>query len=200
MSKYNQVMLSGCVASGFTFSHELYGEKFYTANIAVQRCSDAVDIIPAMFSERLINTTEDYTDAPIQIYGQFRSYNQHEENRTKLLLYIFVLDYQWMEDTENINKATLEGYICKKPIYRVTPFGREIADVLLAVNRPYGKSDYIPCIVWGRNARYVETLEIGSCIRLYGRIQSREYIKTIGDTEERKTAYELSVSKMETVA
>ena len=143
MSKYNQVILSGCMASGFTFSHELYGEKFYTANIAVQRSSDAVDIIPAMFSERLIDTSVDCTDVPIQIVGQFRSYNQHEDFKTRLLLYIFVLDYQWMAENENINKITLEGYICKKPVYRVTPFGREIADVLLAVNRPYGKADYV---------------------------------------------------------
>lgn len=200
MSKYNQVVLSGCVASGFTFSHELYGEKFYIANIAVQRTSDAVDIIPAMFSERLIDTGADYTGAPIQICGQFRSYNQHEESRVKLLLYIFVLDYQWMEENENVNRTTIEGYICKKPIYRVTPFGREIADVMLAVNRPYGKADYIPCIVWGRNARYVESLEVGECIRLCGRIQSREYTKRIGDTEEKRTAYEVSVSKLETVA
>lgn len=196
MSKYNQVILSGCMASGFTFSHELYGEKFYTANIAVQRSSDAVDIIPAMFSERLIDTSADYTDAPIQISGQIRTYNQHEDSKIKLLLHIFVLDYQWMTENENINKITLEGYICKKPVYRVTPFGREIADVLLAVNRPYGKADYIPCIVWGRNARYMETLGVGSCIRFVGRIQSREYTKN----EETKTAYELSVSKMETVA
>lgn len=196
MSKYNQVILSGCMASGFTFSHELYGEKFYTAIIAVQRTSDAVDYIPALFSERIIDTSVDCTDVPIQIFGQFRSYNQHEESKTKLLLYIFVNDYQWMGHNENINSTTLEGYICKKPIYRMTPFGREIADVLLAVNRPYGKADYIPCIVWGRNARYVETLNVGSCIRFVGRIQSREYTKN----EEMKTAYELSVSKMETVA
>jgi len=192
----NQVTLSGCIASEFIFSHEVLGERFYTAYIAAARSSDNVDMLPALFSERLIDTTGNYVNEPISITGNFRSYNQHDENKNHLLLYVFVTDYEW-GGSENNNTAILEGYICKKPVYRKTPLGREIADILLAVNRPYGKSDYIPCICWGRNARYAEGLEIGAHIKASGRIQSREYSKRVGEYEIKKTAYELSIGTLE---
>lgn len=193
----NQVTLSGCIASEFIFSHEVLREKFYTVYIAVVRDSGSVDMLPALFSERLIDTTGSYINEPISITGNFRSYNQHDENKNRLLLYVFVTDYEWTDSIENSNTAVLEGYICKKPIYRKTPLGREIADILLAVNRPYGKSDYIPCICWGRNARYADTLEVGAHIKATGRIQSREYPKMIGEIKTKKTAYELSVGTLE---
>lgn len=193
MTNTNQVTISGTIASELLFSHELFGEKFYTAYVAVIRTSEAVDLLPVMFSERIIDVKMNYTDMPIRITGQFRSYNMPDMHRNRLILNVFALEYEWMDKNENANTAILEGYICKPPIYRKTPLGREIADVMLAVNRPYGKSDYIPCICWGRNARYAETLEVGECIRIYGRIQSREYTKN----EEKKTAYEVSVSKLE---
>lgn len=192
MKSNNQVTLSGCIASEFAFSHEVFGEKFYTALLAVNRTSKAVDLLPVLFSERIINTNDNYIDMCIRIIGQFRSYNQPDEVRNRLLLYVFAQEYEWI-DEGNTNHALLEGYICKPPIYRKTPLGREIADVMLAVNRPYGKSDYIPCICWGRNARFAESLEIGECIQVYGRIQSREYFKN----EEKRTAYEVSVSTLE---
>lgn len=191
--KNNQVTLSGCIASEFAFSHEVFGEKFFTAFVEVARSSETVDLLPVMFSERIINTNENYINKAINIIGEFRSYNQPDTLRNHLVLNVFVLGYEWMEESENINDAALEGFICKPPIYRKTPLGREIADVLLAVNRPYGKSDYIPCICWGRNARYVAGMDVGTQIRLWGRIQSREYMKD----EEKKTAYEFSVSKLE---
>lgn len=191
--KNNQITLSGCIASEFVFSHEVFGEKFFTAFVEVVRSSETVDLLPALFSERIINTNENYINQPINIIGEFRSYNQHEEARNHLVLYVFVLGYEWTAENENLNDAALEGFICKPPIYRKTPLGREIADVLLAVNRQYGKSDYIPCICWGRNARYAESLDVGTQIRLNGRIQSREYTKN----EEKKIAYEFSVSKLE---
>lgn len=197
--KNNQVTLSGTIASEFIFSHELFGEKFYTAYVAVSRTSEAIDLLPVMFSDRIINIHGNYLDMQIQIIGQFRSYNQPDEHRNRLILNVFALDYEWMDETENANTAILEGFICKPPIYRKTPLGREIADVMLAVNRPYGKSDYIPCICWGRNARYAESLEVGDCVRFFGRIQSREYTKKIGDIEEKRSAYELSVSTLEIV-
>lgn len=197
MENNNQVTLSGCIASDFIFSHEVLGEKFYTAFIAVARDSGAVDMLPALFSERIIDTGGSYTNEPITITGSFRSYNQHDENKNHLLLYIFVDDYEWSGGTEKNNTAVLEGFLCKKPVYRKTPLGREIADILLAVNRPYGKSDYIPCICWGRNARYADSLEIGTHIKASGRIQSREYSKRIGENEIKKTAYELSVNTLE---
>lgn len=191
----NQVTLSGCIASEFAFSHEVLGEKFFTAYVEVARTSEAVDLLPVMFSERIINTNENYINEAICITGEFRSYNMPDTHRNRLILNVFALGYEWIGETENVNDAALVGFICTKPIYRKTPLGREIADVILAVNRPYGKSDYIPCIFWGRNARYIETLEVGTQICVNGRIQSREYMKN----EEKKTAYEFSVSTMELI-
>ena len=201
----NQVTIAGEVVSEFTFSHEVYGEHFYIVNIAVCRLSNSYDVIPVMVSERLIDVTSDYRGCVLQVSGQFRSYNRHEENRNRLVLSVFareaVLASQEDEDEQNPNHIFLDGYVCKHPVYRKTPLGREIADVLLAVNRPYGKSDYIPCICWGRNARFADKFEVGSHIQIWGRIQSREYQKKIaGDQYEKRVAYEVSVSKLEYIA
>ena len=193
--KNNQVTLSGIITSEFIFSHEVFGEKFYTAYVKVERISEAADILPVMFSDRIINTKENYMNESIYIVGEIRSYNQPDTHRNRLILNVFVLDYEFVDDCENLNTAALEGFICRKPIYRKTPLGREIADVLLAVNRPYGKSDYIPCICWGRNARFADTLDVGTQIQLQGRIQSREYMKD----EEAKTAYEFSVATLQVI-
>ena len=197
----NRVTIVGEVVSEFEFSHEVYGEGFYTLNISVNRLSDSVDIIPLMISERLVDVTEDLRGVIIEASGQFRSYNRHEENKNRLMLSIFVRElqlYDNYEEENSTNQIFLDGYICKPAIYRRTPLGREIADVLIAVNRPYGKSDYIPCIAWWRNARFAAGFEVGSHIQIYGRIQSREYVKKISEDEcERRTAYEVSVSKIE---
>lgn len=201
----NQVTIAGEVVSEFTFSHEVYGEHFYIVNIAVCRLSNSYDVIPVMVSERLIDVTSDYRGCVLQVSGQFRSYNRHEENRNRLVLSVFareaVLASQKDEDEQNPNHIFLDGYVCKHPVYRKTPLGREIADVLLAVNRPYGKSDYIPCICWGRNARFADKFEVGSHIQIWGRIQSREYQKKIAEDQyEKRVAYEVSVSKLEYIA
>ena len=201
----NQVTIAGEVVSEFTFSHEVYGEHFYIVNIAVCRLSNSYDVIPVMVSERLIDVTSDYRGCVLQVSGQFRSYNRHEENRNRLVLSVFareaVLASQEDEDEQNPNHIFLDGYVCKHPVYRKTPLGREIADVLLAVNRPYGKSDYIPCICWGRNARFADKFEVGSHIQIWGRIQSREYQKKITEDQyEKRVAYEVSVSKLEYIA
>lgn len=201
----NQVTIAGEVVSEFTFSHEVYGEQFYIVNIAVCRLSNSYDVIPVMVSERLIDVTSDYRGCVLQVSGQFRSYNRHEENRNRLVLSVFareaVLASQEDEDEQNPNHIFLDGYVCKHPVYRKTPLGREIADVLLAVNRPYGKSDYIPCICWGRNARFADKFEVGSHIQIWGRIQSREYQKKIAEDQyEKRVAYEVSVSKLEYIA
>ena len=198
----NQVTIAGEVVSEFTFSHEVYGEHFYIVNIAVCRLSNSYDVIPVMVSERLIDVTSDYRGCVLQVSGQFRSYNRHEENRNRLVLSVFareaVLASQEDEDEQNPNHIFLDGYVCKHPVYRKTPLGREIADVLLAVNRPYGKSDYIPCICWGRNARFAASFEVGANVQIWGRIQSREYVKKLSETEvEQRVAYEVSVSKIE---
>ncbi len=197
----NQVTIMGKVATEFSFSHEVFGEGFYMVEVEVKRLSNSEDRIPLMISERLIDVTQDYTGEYIMVHGQFRSYNRHEEQKNRLVLSVFVREISFMEeepDGPKTNSIWLDGYICKEPIYRKTPLGREIADLLLAVNRPYGKSDYIPCICWGRNARYASGFEVGEHVQLLGRIQSREYVKRISDTEtEKRVAYEVSVSKLE---
>ena len=197
----NQVTIMGKVATEFSFSHEVFGEGFYMVEVEVKRLSNSEDRIPLMISERLIDVTQDYTGEYIMVHGQFRSYNRHEEQKNRLVLSVFVREISFMEeepDGTKTNSIWLDGYICKEPIYRKTPLGREIADLLLAVNRPYGKSDYIPCICWGRNARYGSGFEVGEHVQLLGRIQSREYVKRISDTEtEKRIAYEVSVSKLE---
>ena len=197
----NQVTIMGKVATEFSFSHEVFGKGFYMVEVEVKRLSNSEDRIPLMISERLIDVTQDYTGEYIMVHGQFRSYNRHEEQKNRLVLSVFVREISFMEeepDGTKTNSIWLDGYICKEPIYRKTPLGREIADLLLAVNRPYGKSDYIPCICWGRNARYASGFEVGEHVQLLGRIQSREYVKRISDTEtEKRVAYEVSVSKLE---
>ncbi len=202
----NQVDISGEVVSEFSFSHEVYGEGFYMIELSVPRLSDTYDVIPLLVSERLMDVTKDYRGCYLEATGQFRSYNRHEETRNRLVLSVFVREVHVVEeyldeaDMHKPNQIFLDGYICKPPVYRKTPLGREIADILLAVNRPYGKSDYIPCICWGRNARYAETFEVGGHIQIWGRIQSREYQKKINEEEvEKRIAYEVSVSKLEYV-
>lgn len=197
----NQVTIMGEIVSTFAFSHEVFGEGFYMVDVLVKRLSNSDDRIPLMISERLIDVTQDYEGEYIMVSGQFRSYNRHEEQKNRLVLSVFVREVEFVEeemDGAKTNSILLDGYICKAPVYRKTPLGREIADLLLAVNRPYGKSDYIPCICWGRNARYASGFEVGAHVQVLGRIQSREYIKKISEIEtEKRIAYEVSVSKLE---
>jgi len=197
----NQVSLSGRIVSPFRFSHEVFGEGFYLFDLSVGRLSDSCDVIPVMASERLLDIHGDQIGKFAEINGQFRSYNYHSENKNRLLLSVFAREIALTDDesdTAKPNSIFLDGYVCKKPIYRKTPLGREIADLLLAVNRPYGKSDYIPCICWGRNARFADSFSVGGHVQLWGRIQSREYQKKLSETEiEKRIAYEVSVSKLD---
>ncbi|MDY3017307.1 single-stranded DNA-binding protein [Blautia sp.] len=197
----NQVSIMGKIATGFTFSHQVFGEGFFVMDLIVKRLSDSEDRIPVMVSERLVDVTQDYVGEYIEISGQFRSYNRHEEKHNRLVLSVFAREVRFIGPDEDViptNQIFMDGYICKPPVYRKTPLGREIADVLLAVNRPYGKSDYIPCICWGRNARYASAFTVGGHVLIWGRIQSREYVKKLGENQtERRTAYEVSVSKLE---
>jgi single-stranded DNA-binding protein len=202
----NIVRLVGKVASERTFSHEMYGEGFYNLDIEVPRLSDSVDILPITVSERLMVDVDLSIGQYVIIEGQLRSYNRYIDNSNRLVLTIFIKEIYIPEEEEleealrKPNEIYLDGYICKKPIYRTTPFGREITDVLIAVNRSYNKSDYIPSIAWGRNARFCEKMLVGDHIRLWGRIQSREYQKKLSNGEvEKRTAFEVSVSKLEYV-
>ena len=203
----NHLVLVGKVTSEKKFSHEIYGESFYIFDLEVARLSGNADIIPITISERLILEKELEIGDRVSIEGQFRSYNSYQNEKSRLILTVFAKDVQFLPNQEEeitvgkdiiSNEVVLDGYLCKKPIYRKTPFGREISDILLAVNRAYNKSDYIPCIAWGRTARFCENLEVGTELRVTGRVQSREYEKKYEDgTVEKRIAYEVSVSNLE---
>lgn len=203
----NHLVLVGKVTSDKKFSHEIYGESFYIFDLEVARLSGNSDIIPITISERLILEKELEIGDKVAIEGQFRSYNSYENEKNRLILTVFAKDIKYLseEDEENSsekvsNEVTLIGYICKKPIYRQTPFGREISDILLAVNRAYNKSDYIPAIAWGRNARFCQNLEVGAQVKIIGRVQSRQYEKKYEDgTSEMKVAYEVSICSLELI-
>lgn len=195
----NKIYLEGKVTSELEFSHEMYGEGFYTFNLDVMRLSDSVDTLNITVSERLLSDMQLIIGSDVIVEGQLRSYNKFIDGSNKLILTVFARNIEpCMERSKNPNEIFLDGYICKEPIYRTTPFGREIADVLLAVNRAYNKSDYIPTIAWGRNSRFCQTLEVGDNIKVWGRLQSREYQKKVSENEIiKKIAYEVSISKME---
>ena len=195
----NKIYLEGKVTSELEFSHEMYGEGFYTFNLDVMRLSYSVDTLNITVSERLLSDMQLIIGSDVIVEGQLRSYNKFIDGSNKLILTVFARNIEpCMERSKNPNEIFLDGYICKEPIYRTTPFGREIADVLLAVNRAYNKSDYIPTIAWGRNSRFCQTLEVGDNIKVWGRLQSREYQKKVSENEViKKIAYEVSISKME---
>ena len=207
----NYLTLVGKVTGEKKFSHEIYGESFYVFNLEIPRLSGNSDIIPITVSERLIKEDTLTEGKKLLIKGQFRSYNSYENEKNRLILTVFAKDIVEVEESEEeenemvikdtvTNEVELVGYICKKPIYRQTPFGREISDLLLAVNRAYNKSDYIPCIAWGRNARFCQNLEVGTEVKVVGRVQSRNYEKKHEDgTVETRVAYEVSVGSLEVI-
>ena len=208
----NYLTLVGKVTGEKKFSHEIYGESFYVFNLEIPRLSGNSDIIPISVSERLIKEDTLNEGKKLLIKGQFRSYNSYENEKNRLILTVFAKDIVEVEENEEdeenemvikdtiTNEVVLVGYICKKPIYRQTPFGREISDLLLAVNRAYNKSDYIPCIAWGRNARFCQELEVGTEVKVVGRVQSRNYEKKHEDgTIEKRVAYEVSVGSLEVI-
>lgn len=199
LMKNNKVFISGEVVSEPRFSHEVYNEGFYEFDLKVKRLSFAHDIIPVTISERLMSINKIHIGSKISGNGQFRSYNKLEDGKSRLLLTVFLRDILPYEENENPNVIEITGYVCKEPIFRTTPFNREISDVLLAVNRSYNKSDYLPCIAWGRNARFVKNFNVGDKVSVSGRIQSREYQKKIGDEFVTRIAYEVSLNKIELV-
>jgi len=197
----NKIFLSGEIATEYVFSHDVFGEGFYSFELLVPRLSDAHDLLPIIISERIMEGSRFAPGENINILGQIRSYNNYieAEGRNRLVLTVFAKDYDFEMDTEpiNPNDVYLDGYVCKPPIYRTTPFGREICDILIAVNRSYNKSDYIPCITWGRNARYGDRLDVGENVKIWGRMQSRIYQKKQSDGSiSDRTAYEVSVGRI----
>lgn len=197
ISEKNMIVISGELISGFEFSHIVNMEKFYSGTLKVRRESGAFDFVPLIVSEALFDMKNPHFGERLKIKGQFRSYNKCIEGKNKLILFVFAFDIEPCAENENDNEIVLDGYICKETTYRGTPLGREISDIFIAVNRAHKKSDYIPCIAWGRNARYAARLSSGTRIKIHGRIQSREYKKKMGDEYEIRTAYEVSISKME---
>ena len=194
----NKVFLSGRVESEPEFSHETFGEGFYEVKLSVPRLSEHTDIIPVTVSEKLLAKDNFKVGNNVAIKGQFRSYNKIVDEKSRLMLTVFVRELIEIDETMNPNIIEIEGFICKPPIYRTTPFKREICDVLVAVNRAYNKSDYLPCIAWGRNARFIKDATVGTKVSIVGRIQSREYQKKLSEEEiETKTAYEISVNKIQ---
>ncbi len=205
-SENNHLVLVGNITSEKKYSHEIYGEKFYVFNMEVVRLSSTTDIIPITVSERLLTDIDLTIGKKVSVEGQFRSYNNYENEKNRLILTVFAKEITEIKESDEeeqeevTNEVVLVGYVCKKPIYRQTPFGREIADVLLAVNRAYNKSDYIPSIAWGRNARFCQNMEVGTEVKITGRIQSRTYEKKFEDgTSETRVAYEVSIASMEVV-
>lgn len=208
----NHLVLMGKITSEKRFSHEIYGESFYIFDMEIPRLSDAADIIPVTISERLIDEAKFCVGKTVIVKGQFRSYNSYENERNRLILTVFAKDIIFEEDMNDeeeseekkeisSNEVILTGYICKKPIYRQTPFGREIADILLAVNRAYNKSDYIPAIAWGRTARFCQNMEVGTEVKIVGRVQSRTYEKKYEDgTSQTRVAYEVSIGSLEVIS
>lgn len=193
----NQVYLSGTICSEPVFSHEVLGEGFYETSLKVKRLSDQYDEIPLTISERMLTEENSKIGTRMTVSGQFRSYNKIDDGKSKLILRVFVREILEDDDEKNPNTIEIVGFVCKQPIYRTTPFKREISDMLIAVNRAYNKSDYIPCIEWGRNARYAQTFNVGEKVRILGRIQSREYNKAHEDgSVEKKIAYEVSVGQI----
>ena len=197
----NEARIVGRVASYLTFSHDVHTECFYRFSIRAERLSDNADVITVTVSERMLTDLQIEIGQKIEVSGQFRSYNNYTDNGNKLVLTLFAKEIKnALEEAMVENEIYLNGFICKPVVYRVTPFGREIADILVAVNRAYNKSDYIPCIAWGRNARFVKNLEVGQNIKIWGRMQSREYQKKISEEEAvTKTAYEVSICKLDVV-
>ncbi len=195
--KNNKVFISGEILTEAEFSHEVYGEGFYEMSVLVKRLSGQGDVLPVTVSERLINANQLKVGVTLNAFGQFRSYNKLVDGKSKLMLTVFVREILQAPQIKNPNTIVLSGYVCKPPVYRTTPFNREIADILIAVNRSYNKSDYIPCIAWGRNARFAKNLAVGEKIAISGRIQSREYQKRLEDDSIKiMTAYEVSISKL----
>ena len=208
----NYLTLVGKVTGEKRYSHEIYGEKFYVFDLSIPRLSGNADIIPITVSERIVNDDMLAIGKKLLVKGQFRSYNSYENERNRLILTVFAKDIVELEENEEqeeneltkkdqvTNEVVLIGYICKKPIYRQTPFGREIADILLAVNRAYNKSDYIPSIAWGRNARFCQNIEVGTQVKIVGRVQSRTYEKKFEDgTSQTRVAYEVSIGSLEII-
>ena len=198
----NIITLTGTVEASPEYSHTVMDEKFYSFTLRVPRLSETEDFLPITISEEIFDPELIKKENPLKIKGQLRSYNKYTETKTRLILTVFAKEISLPDELDsNPNEIFVNGFICKEPVYRKTPFGREITDLIIAVNRAFNRSDYIPAIAWGKNAVFSENLEVGSNVLLWGRLQSRNYNKRLSENEvETRTAYELSITKIEKIA
>ncbi|MCD8049840.1 MAG: single-stranded DNA-binding protein [Clostridia bacterium] len=197
----NFISLEGVIDGDISYSHSVMDEEFYKFTLAVPRLSGTVDALPVTVSGRLLEDAGLSTGESAALTGQIRSYNKYLENRTRLILTAFAKSLNEASgEGENMNQVILNGYVCKTPTYRKTPFGREITDVIIAVNRAFNRSDYIPTICWGKNALFCRDLPVGTNVMIKGRLQSREYTKRSGEEYEIRTAYEVSVGEIEEIS
>ena len=196
--KNSQALLSGYLAEEPTYSHECKGESFYKARLDVLRKSGVIDTIPVIVSEVFLTSENQIPGTYWAVAGQIRSYNERDaEGKMHLQVFFFIMQQVDREERIPENEIFLDGYLCSPPNHRMTPTGREISDMMIAVNRSFGKTDYIPCICWGRNALFASRLAAGNHIQIHGRIQSREYIKQTNETEsEQHIVYEVSASRV----
>lgn len=202
LTEGNRAHLAGRVISGPVFNHKTYGEAFYLVKLGIVRKSGYEDIIRLIISDRIMGGRSPRRGELIEICGQVRTYNREENGKNHLEITVFVREmrYRHKADFDFVNEISLDGFVCKEPIRRTSPLGREICDIMIAVNRKYNKSDYIPSIAWGRNAVYAERISVGERLKMEGRLQSREYRKYNEAGEMMiKTAYEMSISRMEVV-
>ena len=194
--EHNQVNLCGVLAELPAFSHEHRGRRFYRFPLEVERLSGAVDILPVLVPENVLCAMDLSGGDMLEVSGQIRTFNNKTDTGRRLVISVYAERLASCQG-EPENDILLTGAICKEPVYRQTPLGREICDVMLAVNRPYHRADYIPCIFWGRLANLVRECPVGQLLQLTGRLQSREYLKVLGEESERRTAYEVSAMTLE---
>ncbi len=194
--KANRGILVGTVAGEPTFSHENHGEDYYRLTLQVSRLSGVEDILHVIVSRTLLEECPAADGDQVEVTGEVRSYNNRSGQGSKLQIFLFAHQLALTGELPR-NDVQLTGALCRPPVYRRTPMGREICDLLLAVNRRYGQSDYLPCIAWGSLARQCREMEVGDRISFSGRLQSRNYVKVIDGTEEKRTAFEISIMEMQ---
>lgn len=187
----NHITLRGSLLSMPLFSHENHGRRFFRFYLEVPRLSGAVDVLPVIAREDVLNAMELSDGEMLTVTGQVRSHNVREDSRRRLLIFVFA-NLIVCEDGESLNDVVLEGPLCREPTYRKTPLGREICDVMLAVPRAFRRADYLPCILWGRTALECAQFHTRDILRITGRLQSRTYTKVLESGSEERTAYEIS--------
>ena len=188
---YNQILLRGELDTLPAFSHESHGRRFYSFTLAVERLSGTMDLLHCVAAEELVQALDPSGGEMVELIGQVRSFNNRSGAGRRLVISAYAEQLRTCDD-EPANEVILCGSICRQPIFRRTPLGREICDLMLAVNRPYRRADYLPCILWGHTAQHCANFPVGTTLQLTGRLQSRTYVKQLETGSEQRVAYEIS--------